>query len=62
MRTGPSLTDLNNRMIAWEFQRAVERGDTRLADAIQRANPQIPLLDFLTYRALFEVRPDAGRM
>mgnify|MGYP003402206543 CR=1 FL=1 len=57
MRTGPNLTDLNNRMIAWEFKRALQRGNVRLADAIQHANPQIPLLDFMTYRAMFEVRP-----
>jgi len=46
MRTGPNLTELNNRMILWEFERAMRCGDIRLADRIAFANPQIPISRF----------------
>lgn len=47
VRTGPSLTDLNNQMILWEYERAIRRKRYRLADRIIHANPQIDKLRFV---------------
>lgn len=47
MRTGPSLTDLNNTMILWEYERALKRGHEKLASMIVEANPQIPVMRFV---------------
>lgn len=46
MRTGPSLTELNNRMILFEYERALRKGNGALADRIVMVNPQIPSLRF----------------
>ena len=55
MRTGPSLTELNNQMILWEYERALKRGHETLASKIVEANPQIPTMRFAVrdmYQAL----------
>lgn len=56
MRTGPNLTDLNNRMILWEFERAIEDKRYRLADKIFLANPQIGLMTFVFTQSLVQLR------
>lgn len=55
MRTGPSLTDLNNRMILWEYERALRKGKRRLAENIGIANPQIDMLHFVMIDALVSI-------
>lgn len=46
MRTGPSLTELNNDMILFEYERALRKGNGALADRIHEANPQIEPIQF----------------
>lgn len=41
MRTGPSLTEMNNEMILFEYERAVKQRRYGLAKRIAEANPQV---------------------